>query len=81
MKLFGYGRQSTRHQRPETGNVLVIHIEATPDELRQMAAFLLAEALQVECAGAEYCHGHLLDHYSELTPGQNVIVALPRDDA
>lgn len=81
MKLFGYGRQSPRHERPQTGNVLEIHIEATPDEFRKMAAFLLAEALQMERGGAEYSHGHLSDHYPELTPTQNIIVSLPRDDA
>ena len=80
MKLLGYGRQSTRHERPQTGNLLEIHIEATPDEFRKMAAFLLAEARQMERGGAEYSHGHLSDHCPELTLAQNIIVAPPRYD-
>jgi hypothetical protein len=66
MKIQGYSRKDADRPNFQFGEeMLEVTLEATPAELREMAAFLNEAANHMEDLGERYSHQHLAD----LKPG------------
>ena len=65
MKIYGYSDQGLPIEDIESVELAEITLNATPDETRKIAAFLLSAADAMERMGQSYGHVHLAD----LQPG------------
>ncbi|EJE49758.1 hypothetical protein PMI14_05663 [Acidovorax sp. CF316] len=74
MKLHGYADEGKDPQDiiPET--LAEVTLEATPDELRAMAAFLLSAADAMDRLGGAYGHLHLADAMPQFNDSPHLTV-------
>ncbi len=61
MKLHGYSDEGKPQEAIVCAELAEVTLEATPEELRAMAAFFLAAADAMDRMGAAYDHLHLGD--------------------
>ncbi len=61
MKLHGYPEEGKPQEAIASAELAEVTLEATPEELRAMAAFFLAAADEMDRMGMAYDHLHLGD--------------------
>jgi hypothetical protein len=64
VKIYGYSDQGLPIEEIVSLELAEITVNATPGELRKMAAFFSSAADNMERMGAQYSHEHLADRQS-----------------
>lgn len=74
---FGYADVEPTEEDTELLSLREVTFVASPDSLREIAAFLLQAASWMEARGDRFGHEHLRDSLRERWEGTDVIVANP----
>lgn len=77
MKLYGYAAGTLEPEQVVPSDLAEITLVASPDELRAIAAFLLAAADGMEKRGSDWGHEHLADKYVEFQTSPHFVVFQP----
>ena len=75
MKLYGYPGQRATREGIAPLTLAEVTLCATPNELRQMAGFLLSCAAEMERMGSTYDHVHLSDELKEFDESPHFVVS------
>lgn len=74
MKIYGYTKNIMEQIQPKPLNLTEVTLVATPQELRQIAAFLLQEADDMEKLESGFEHAHLSDSFSSFENDPQFII-------
>lgn len=74
MKIFGYSDQGLPIEDIVPIELAEITLNATPDEARKIAAFLILSADQMERMGGSYSHLHLADIQREFQTSPHITI-------
>ena len=77
MKVYGYADQELPPEDVKPMELAEITLVADPEELRQIASFLLSAAERMECMGPAYSHEHLADRQPSFESSPHLIVFNP----
>jgi hypothetical protein len=80
VKLYGYSDQGLPIEEVRPQRLAEVTLCASPGELRRMAEFLSACALEMERMGAKYGHVHLSDRCKEFEESPHFVVAAEERD-
>jgi hypothetical protein len=74
MKIHGYAEEDRIPGEVVSKTLAEITVEATPAELRAMAAFLSSVADHIESEGSKFWHAHLSDAYPQFEESPHFVV-------
>lgn len=74
MKIYGYSNQGLPIEEIKPLELAEITLNATPNELRDIALFLNSAAETMELMGSDYSHEHLADKLPEFENSPHFVV-------